>query len=136
MGEGGAYASTPFLKEPCTFVLLSAALCRPGRDQFYVEDEEMLEELVRILSGKGMVCADPEEIQLQELATRGESLIQGAGDGDSQTEEFRSLFLDTWQTLRETVTAWGVTPKAVALFVGLAQEYRRADYDRGYDFYE
>ena len=72
------------------------------------------------------------ENQIRELTTRGESLIRGAGDGDSQTEEFRSLFLDTWQTLRETVTAWGVTPKAVTLFVGLAQEYRRADYDRGY----
>ena len=66
------------------------------------------------------------ENQIRELTTRGESLIRGAGDGDSQTEEFRSLFLDTWQTLRETVTAWGVTPKAVTLFVGLAQEYRRA----------
>ena len=51
-----------------------AAACRPppsGRDPFYVEDEEMLEELVRILSGKGMVCADPEEIQIQELAPGG-----------------------------------------------------------------
>ena len=100
-----------------------------------MEDEETLEALGRVLSGKGPACANLGETQLQELATRGESLIQGAGDGDSQTEEFRSLFLDTWQTLRETVTAWGVTPKAVALFVGLAQEYRRADYDRGYDFY-
>lgn len=116
-----------------------AAACRPppsGRDPFYVEDEETLEALGRVLSGKGPACANLEETQLQELETRGESLIQGAGDGDSQTEEFRSLFLDTWQTLRETVTAWGVTPKAVTLFVGLAQEYRRADYDRGYDFYE
>ena len=96
----------------------------------------MLEALGRILSGEETVCASPEETQLHELVTRWESLIRGAGDGDSQTEEFRSLFLDTWQTLRETVTAWGVTPKAVTLFVGLAQEYRRADYDRGYDFYE
>ena len=143
------------------------------------------------------------------MTVRWESLIQSAGDGDFQTEEFRSLFLDTWQALRETVTAWGMPPKAVALvallgkftglsdyplhtppwefdacgkfvegllraladplrprpdrdfvagglsvepythgevfltpetfeaaFADLAQEYRRKDYDGGYDFYE
>ena len=189
--------------------LLPAALLRSGRDPFCAEDEEMLEALDRALSGEGTAYANSEETQLQELTARWESLIQGAGDGDFQTEEFRSLFLDTWQALRETVTAWGMPPKAVALvallgkftglsdyplhtppwefdacgkfvegllrglgdplrprpdrdfyagglsvepyahgevfltpatfetaFADLAQEYRREDYDGGYDFYE
>ena len=189
--------------------LLPAALRRSGRDPFCAEDEEMLEALDRALSGEGTAYANSEETQLQELTARWESLIQGAGDGDFQTEEFRSLFLDTWQALRETVTAWGMPPKAVALvallgkltglsdyplhtppwefdacgkfvegllrglgdplrprpdrdfyagglsvepyahgevfltpetfeaaFADLAQEYRRKDYDGGYDFYE
>ena len=136
MGEGGAYASTPFLKEPCTFALLSAALRRPGATSFMWRTRRCWRSWSGFLAGRDRHVPIWRKPNSRSWPPGGESLIQGAGDGDSQTEEFRSLFLDTWQTQRETVTAWGVTPKAVALFVGLAQEYRRADYDRGYDFYE
>ena len=108
--------------------LLPAALRRSGRDPFYAEDGEMLEALGRVLSGEGAVCANSEETQIQELTARWESLIQGAGDGDFQTEEFRSLFLDTWQTLRETVTAWSMPPKAVALVALLGKFTELSDY--------
>lgn len=108
--------------------LLPAALRRSGRDPFCAEDEEMLEALGRVLSGEGTVCANSEETQLQELTARWESLIQGAGDGDFQTEEFHSLFLDTWQTLRETVTAWSMPPKAVALVASLGKFTGLSDY--------
>ena len=108
--------------------LLPAALRRSGRDPFCAEDEEMLEALGRVLSGEGTVCANSEETQLQELTARWESLIQSAGDGDFQTEEFRSLFLDTWQTLRETVTAWSMPPKAVALVASLGKFTGLSDY--------
>ena len=108
--------------------LLPAALRRPGHDLFYVEDGEMLEALGRILSGEKAACASPEEIKIQELTARWESLIQSAGDGDFQTEEFHSLFLDTWQTLRETATAWGVPPKAVALVASLGKFTGLSDY--------
>ena len=47
MGEGGAYASTPFLKEPCTFVLLSAALCRPRPPQLQEFQESVRKEYPR-----------------------------------------------------------------------------------------
>lgn len=108
--------------------LLPAALRRPGHAPFYAEDGEMLEALGRVLSGEGTACASPEETQIQKLTTRWESLIQSAGDEDFQTEEFRSLFLDTWQTLRETVTAWSMPPKAVALVASLGKFTGLSDY--------
>lgn len=108
--------------------LLPAALRRSGRDPFYVEDEEILEALGRVLSGEGTVCANSEETQLQELAARWESLIQSAGEEDFQTSNFRSLFLDTWLALRETVTAWGVPLKAVALAALLGKFTELSDY--------
>ena len=100
MGEG-ACASTPFLKEPRALVLLPEEITEmktTGRHhtlpdlvlpdgmmfteslEEVMEDKEVLEALGRVLSGEGTVCANSEETQIHELATRGESLIRGAGE--------------------------------------------------------
>ena len=79
MGEGSLRFYTIFERTSRS----RAAVCCPppsGRDPFYVEDKELLEALGRVLSGEGTVCANSEETQIHELATRGESLIRGAGE--------------------------------------------------------
>ena len=60
-GQGRACASTPFLKEPRALVLLLLPSAVPGRDPFYVEDEEVLEALGRVHSGKVPACANLEK---------------------------------------------------------------------------
>ena len=59
--------------------------------------------------------------QLDGLKDRWEDLLDSIYDAGFQTEEFKSLFLDTWSYLRDAVDCYGVPHKVVPLVAFLGK---------------
>ena len=100
---------------------LPLAIHRPGHDPFFVEENEMLEALQRTFSQEGKTTRTLDAEQLENLKDRWEDLVFNLYGTKFQTEEFKSLFLDTWSYLRETVDCYGVPHKAVPLVAYLGK---------------
>ena len=100
---------------------LPLAIDRPGHDPFFVEEEEMLEALQRTFSQEGKVTRALDAEQLENLKDRWEDMLFNLYGTKFQTEEFKSLFLDTWSYLREIVDCYGVPHKAVPLVAFLGK---------------
>ena len=101
--------------------LLPLAIDRPGHDPFFVEEDEMLEALQRTFSQEGKAARTLDTEQLESLKGRWEDLLDSIYDAGFQTEDFKSLFLDTWSYLRETVDCYGVPHKVVPLVAFLGK---------------
>lgn len=91
--------------------LLPLAIHRAGHDPFFVEEDEMLEALQRTFSQEGKAARTLDTEQLDGLKDRWEDLLDSIYDAGFQTEEFKSLFLDTWSYLRDAVDCYGVPIK-------------------------
>lgn len=101
--------------------LLPLAIHRAGHDPFFVEEDEMLEALQRTFSNEGRAARTLDTEQLESLKDRWEDLLDSIYDAGFQTEEFKSLFLDTWSYLRDAVDCYGVPHKVVPLVAFLGK---------------
>ena len=101
--------------------LLPLAIHRPGHDPFFVEEDEMLEALQRTFSNEGRAARTLDTEQLESLKGRWEDLLDSIYDAGFQTEDFKSLFLDTWSYLRDAVDCCGVPHKVVPLVAYLGK---------------
>lgn len=101
--------------------LLPLAIHRPGHDPFFVEEDEMLEALQHTFSQEGKAARTLDTEQLEGLKDRWEDLLDSIYDAGFQTEDFKSLFLDTWSYLRDAVDCYGVPHKVVPLVAFLGK---------------
>lgn len=101
--------------------LLPLAIHRPGHDPFFVEEDEMLEALQRTFSNEGRAARTLDTEQLESLKGRWEDLLDSIYDAGFQTEDFKSLFLDTWSYSRDAVDCYGVPHKVVPLVAFLGK---------------
>lgn len=92
--------------------LLPLAIDRPGHDPFFVEEDEMLEALQHTFSQEGKAARTLDTEQLESLKGRWEDLLDSIYDAGFQTEDFKSLFLDTWSYLRDAVDCYGEIGRA------------------------
>ena len=74
---------------------LPLSIDRPGHDPFFVEEDEMLEALQRTFSNEGRAARTLDTEQLEGLKDRWGDLLDSIYDAGFQTEDFKSLFLDT-----------------------------------------
>lgn len=100
---------------------LPLAIHRPGHDPFFVEEDEMLEALQHTFSNEGRAARTLDTEQLESLKGRWEDLLDSIYDAGFQTEDFKSLFLDTWSYLRDAVDCYGVPHKVVPLVAFLGK---------------
>ena len=100
---------------------LPLAIHRPGHDPFFVEEDEMLDALQHTFSNEGRATRTLDTEQLEGLKGRWEDLLDSIYDAGFQTEEFKSLFLDTWSYLRDAVDCYGVPHKVVPLVAFLGK---------------
>ena len=101
--------------------LLPLAIDRPGHDPFFVEEDEMLEAPQHTFSQEGKAARTLDTEQLESLKGRWEDLLDSIYDAGFQTEDFKSLFLDTWSYLRDAVDCYGVPHKVVPLVAYLGK---------------
>ena len=100
---------------------LPLSIDRPGHDPFFVEEDEMLEALQRTFSQEGKAARTLDAEQLDSLKDRWEDMMFNLYGTKFQTEEFKSLFLDTWSYLRDAVDCYGVPHKVVSLVAYLGK---------------
>ena len=100
---------------------LPLSIDRPGHDPFFVEEDEMLEALQHTFSQEGKAARTLDTEQLDGLKDRWEDLLDSIYDAGFQTEDFKSLFLDTWSYSRDAVDCYGVPHKVVPLVAFLGK---------------
>ena len=81
----------------------------------------MLEALQHTFSQEGKAARTLDTEQLDGLKDRWEDLLDSIYDAGFQTEDFKSLFLDTWSYLRDAVDCYGVPHKVVPLVAFLGK---------------